>query len=411
MRIRTCLLTLLATTLCCLLIACGDDDNPVGPDTSITTFWRSYDLGIDDVFTSLTQSSGGTIVVGGSAEIEIVDSSGPLPVTDTNLQAVLVKCRPNGDSVWTTIFGADNTIEEVVLVTPSLGGYLTAARQGWKQAPGTDIILQQVSVDGVLGTGRTISQSEFDDVYDIRECSDGNFILSGTQGRVSTTGLMAYVTKVDQSGGLIWEKTFSHPDAFLRAQRIIELPDSTLLAAGIYNPSGSGVDLYVLRLSATGDSLYAVVVPMEGYNEVMDIAATPGGGYKILLYQENDQAACAIVRMDNLGAVTSIQYSFRSTYFHIEDGEFTPDGGAILCGKLGTYPSVITGLLIKLDASGLIDWEREFEDPDAHVYFNSVIDYSGGGYIIAGSRCLLLDDSYEGLLLRTDENGNVAEAP
>lgn len=154
-----------------------------------------------------------------------------------------------------------------------------------------------------------------------------------------------------------------------------------------------------------------MVVPIEGYVRVKAIAATTDGGYKVLLYRESGPNACVVVRMDNLGAVTSIQYAFKSTPFYISGGEFTPDGGAILCGFRETDQQVHTGLLIKLDAAGIIVWEREFEDPEAFVYFNAVIDYSGGGYVIAGSRRLHLDDSQESLLIRTDENGNVTEAP
>ena len=248
-------------------------------------------------------------------------------------------------------------------------------------------------------------------MYDIRKCSDGNFILAGRQDNMGSRS-RAYVSKVNQSGGIIWQKTFSYSNIGLRAERILELPDSTLLTAGIFNPAdGSGTDLHILRLTATGDSLYGAVVPIEGYINVKDIAATSDGGYKVLLYQENNPYACVVVWMDNLGAVTSTQYSFRSYDFYIEDGEFTPDGGAILCGYLEIDPNVYAGLLIKLDASGRIAWESEFDDPNSSINFNSVIDYLGGGYVIAGARRLLLDDSYESLLIRTDENGNVTGAP
>lgn len=129
MRILSGCLTLIAITLCCLLIACGDDRNPTNSSPSLTTFWRTYDLGGYEYFTSLTQASGGAIVVGGLANIEAIDSSGPSPVIYTSNEAILVKCLPNGDTVWTTAFGMERYSESVVAVTPDLnGGYLAVAR-------------------------------------------------------------------------------------------------------------------------------------------------------------------------------------------------------------------------------------------------------------------------------------------
>lgn len=414
MRLLSAYLTIIATVVCCLLVACGDDDSPTSPGPSQSTFWRTYDLGEFEYFASLTEGSAGTIIVGGHADIEIIDSSGPTPVSDTGHQAIVVKCRPNGDTLWSASLGVSSAIETVTSITPDLsGGYMAVVSQSFSGGPGSNFMLLPVAGDGVLGTGDWVNEDQYDDVDDIRKGSDESFILAGRRNNPGTRAV-AYVAKYTQSANMLWYNTYADASTNLRSQRVMELPDNTLLAAGMFNPAdGSGHDLHVLRLSATGDSLYGVVVPFQGDGdvEVKDIAATSDGGYKILLYQEHDPYACTVVWMDNQGTVTLIQQSFRNTGFYIYDGEFTPDGGAILCGVLGEWDEVNSGLLVKLDASGLIVWEREFEDPDASIRFEAVIDYSGGGYIVTGNRKRLLDDSYESLLIHTDENGRVPEAP
>ena len=412
MRRLSILLILIAIGLSCLLIACGDDDNPTGPTNSVTTFWRSFDFGEDDHFSSLAEGGGGTIVVGGLAEMEIIDSSVSPPVIDTSGEALLAKCRSNGDTIWTTIFGREATSDGVDALTPDGGGgYMAAVLHHYTGGPGADFSVQQIGGDGVLGPSSFYDADQLDRVFDIRPCSDGNFLLAGDRDNILERNV-AYVAKVDPGGSAIWQKEFAYPNINLMPERVLELPDGTLIAAGRFNPAnGDDVDLHVLRLSADGDSLYGKVIPLGGRVGVLDIEAISDGGYKVLLRHASDRYACAVVFMDNLGEVTSVQYSFRSDYTAFENGEFTPDGGAILCCEFQTDAGVYAGLLIKLDAAGRMQWEKEFEDPDAAVYFKSVLDYSGGGYVIAGYRRLLLDDSYESLLIRTDENGNVPQAP
>jgi hypothetical protein len=405
------LLAAITIALSGLLSACGVTDN--SPSSTLHTFWHSHDLGGYESFASLAEGAGGRIIIGGLAHVEVVDPASPLPVDYVSNQATLLECRSNGDIVWSTLFGIEMYGETVVAVAPDpSGGYLAAVKQSYTGGPGSDFTLQPVDGDGVLGVGNSFNQDQWDDAYDIHRCGDGNFILSGRQGNMGPPRDEANIVKFDPSGATIWQRTFSRPDAHLKAEQITELPDNTLLVASIFNPAdGSGTDLHVMRLSAAGDSLYGVVVPIEGNIGIEDIAATSDGGYKVLLGLESDQYACAVVWMTNLGDLSSIQYTFDSSYFGIGDGAFTPDGGAVLCGYFEPEPDLVAGLLMKLDASGVIAWEREFVDPDASVYFLSVLDHSGGGYVVAGSRELHLDGSRESLLLRSDEEGNVSGAP
>ena len=63
MRVLSACLTLMAIALCFLLIACGEEGNPVNPgpdpEPEPTTFWVTYDRGLTESLLSLAQHSTG----------------------------------------------------------------------------------------------------------------------------------------------------------------------------------------------------------------------------------------------------------------------------------------------------------------------------------------------------------------
>ena len=417
MRLLSYSLILMVLGLCLVLMACSsDDDNPASsPTTEVSTFWRTYDLGEYEYMGSIASVAGGATIVGGTAQIEHIDSSGPTPVTYSRNEAMLVSCRPDGDTIWTNIRGERQYSESIGSVIDNYaGGCLAIVAQSYYGGPGSDFTLQRFGDDGTPGTFTQVNDTQFDDVYDIRECSDGNFIMAGRYWNFGIRS-MAYYAKADPSAGIIWHKTFAYPNVAITGRRIFELPDSTLVLASTYDSlNGTGDHLHTLRLSATGDSLYATVTPMGGELNVLDVAAVADGGYKLLLSQfaiPAEYAVYTVARFDNLGTVKAKQISYGGNDQYPGKGSFTSDGGAILCGHAQTGVAFNVGLLVKLDASGVVAWERTFADPEASVSFYNVIQTERGGYLIAGNRRLLLDDSYESLLARADRNGRIPEAP
>jgi hypothetical protein len=95
------------------------------------------------------------------------------------------------------------------------------------------------------------------------------------------------------------------------------------------------------------------------------------------------------------------------------DQHLTMDGGAILCG---TYQNSAAGqvftsgsFLLKLDPAGGVQWFRQFRGVET---FNSVIEAPGNaiggpGYIVCGADDVQFGGPLEGLIVRTDLNGNV----
>jgi hypothetical protein len=78
----------------------------------------------------------------------------------------------------------------------------------------------------------------------------------------------------------------------------------------------------------------------------------------------------------------------------------TNDGGYIIAGSVDKG-----GFLIKTDASGRIQWNGTYGEPDKNNSFSSVIQTSDGGYATAGTTNF--NDTKNFWLVKTDANGNV----
>ncbi len=83
----------------------------------------------------------------------------------------------------------------------------------------------------------------------------------------------------------------------------------------------------------------------------------------------------------------------------------TGDGGFVLCGAFSLPDGYAKALLVKLDSTGAVQWQRTYDAAGQSYDAISVAQYVDGGYVLAGYR---LPQGLNGLgfLIRTDSAGN-----
>jgi hypothetical protein len=62
----------------------------------------------------------------------------------------------------------------------------------------------------------------------------------------------------------------------------------------------------------------------------------------------------------------------------------TTDGGYIAVGSAQNVDGLIAALVLKLDANGAVQWQRELGSGTTAAYFNAVLQTSDGGYVVLG---------------------------
>ncbi len=83
----------------------------------------------------------------------------------------------------------------------------------------------------------------------------------------------------------------------------------------------------------------------------------------------------------------------------------TSDGGFVYCGFRDTLGASGSAMLVKLDSTGLLEWERTYGAPDQLYEGMGVAQYTDGGFLLLGYR-LPGNLTNLGWLIRTDSLGN-----
>jgi hypothetical protein len=178
-------------------------------------------------------------------------------------------------------------------------------------------------------------------------------------------------------------------------------------------PEGSGIQCALVeKVNATGALEWARVYKAAANGSaIRTIRQTRDGGLiaaGTILGADNVPGGL-VLKLDSLGNVqwTRSIGPAGSTQVLLNDVQQTSDGGYVVTGDLETPRG--SALVVKLDASGNIVWERSFGASSSTSSADSIVTSADGGLLVGG----LWDDSVNGsccsgaLLLKLDSSGNI----
>jgi hypothetical protein len=200
--------------------------------------------------------------------------------------------------------------------------------------------------------------------------------------------LLLSAAAVQQIPGLQWERRLA-ADAGLRAHAAAFSPaDRTVLIAGVSLPkdgSAGGPSFWMWRVNQTGEQVQAVTVRQlppgtklnEAYPYVRAIAALENGD--ALLAVEFVEQRPSVLRIDRAGRTvwsqeiaTQASDAALSRILPLQDRSF------LLLGRAGPH-----ALVVKMDASGAVLWQQEYERSEPATFSDGVATVSGA--LLVGS--------------------------
>jgi hypothetical protein len=287
----------------------------------------------------------------------------------------------------------------------------------------------------------------------LQQTADGGYVLGGgTIGCGSETlcpflggRQCGFVEKLDAGGNLVWARVYSSgtSDTENSITRIRQTSDGGFVATGIFRDSSSRVGAWTLKLDGQGSVQWQHKLgPLEStYAYPNDVQQTADGGYvaagdlyplSSCQYAHGCGQGVLVFKLDANGSL-EWQRGFNSF-----DGSGVPtasehaltltqssDGGYLVAGNWGN--SIAQGsccrgaLLLKLDANGLVQWQKAHSG-GVHCYsfgkttcsavgatVYSVDRTSDGGYLLGGAGQLKLADGVPLVpwLAKTDADGNL----
>lgn len=267
-------------------------------DANGDTLWTGIYGGLDDesLYSVAEYQDGNFIAFGWSKSFGLGTISHYLLKIDKN----------NGDTLWTRYYDYPGSQEGHGMALTNDGGFIMtgASFASGPDPDGFDMYVSRADANGDTLWTREFKGPNSDSGYDIIQTSDGNFVCSGRTASYGNGGYDIWVVKFDDNGDTLWTQTIGG-SGDEETQDIIELQSGELMILGVTDSYGAGGDDYFLvKLSATGDSLWAKTYGGPGGDKARQIKETTDGGF-VMTGQTADFGAfisgTRIIRTDSIG--------------------------------------------------------------------------------------------------------------
>jgi hypothetical protein len=374
---------------------------------TVTKWITSYGRTLPEIFYNGIQTSDGGFLGVGSAEGD-----------DGFLYGLAVKLDLSGEIEWSYSYGKSIADQVFYSVIESDDGFLFAGYTNSYSAFG-DSSAWVVKVDPA---GEIVWQNAYDIALDdeefrsIVESSDGEYFVSGST--FSGAGGPALLAKIDSSdGSIIWDASYATGSNFSAANSY-PTSDGGIVFTGLSKTSGiEGPLALVAKLDMNGlvvwDQEYGDLVAKEETG--VAIRPITGGGYVFVAQSDSfgfTNGGGLIVEIDATGTIQRQKViGSDDGIFLISDLALTDDGGYLVSGAYDTNYSFYHSVLLKLDSSFDVDWQKSYGFTNLHT--NSLLAGIGqtddGGYMSFGSTSQYGYGDFDAWAMVIDSDGNCGD--
>lgn len=283
---------------------------------------------------------------------------------------------------------------------------------------GNDIWVTKLSSTGVLEWQKSYGGPEDDMASDIDFTADGGYVVAGytasSSGDVTQNqgGGDAWVIKLDGSGNLDWQKSLGG-SAYDAAVSVKHSASGGYVIAGVTQSTDGNVslnhggeDVWVVRLSATGDIVWEKTFGGSNTDSGYSVELTSDGGYIVAgqtLSTDGDITGLHtieevvtmgdmwVVKLDQNGnlqwqkALGGINMDIAfSVYPTADDGFAVAGQSASSDGDATINQGGFDYWVVKLSSTGALEWQKSLGG-NSYDEGHSIEQTDDGGFIVAGS--------------------------
>lgn len=255
-----------------------------------------------------------------------------------------------------------------------------------------------------------------DECYSVCQTSDGGYIMVGRSNSLGAGDMDGWMIKTDENGGMEWMQTYG--DSYIdEAYQVKQTSDGGFIIAGMSTAFGNAGEGWLIKTDSEGNVLWnngyhpASGANPTGWDYIYDVIETGTGDFVAFGYaamQENLLQAW-IMKIDAAGNRLWEKLYGEEYWERLFSADMTGDGGFIAVGdKHYTYNDTIykhDGWLVRFDENGDTLWTNHFGADQIDI-FRSVKVASDGGFIISGERELNETTGYYGWMVKTDSEGH-----
>lgn len=319
---------------------------------------------------------------------------------DDRPQTMLARLDARGGAKW-----------QETLTAPSYGDYeyLYSARQ---TSDGGFIVVGRVQPDGagvaVLKLNRagqiiwkTYLGGDGAWAHDVALATDGGYVVFATMIAVDFQSDL-YLIKLDSEGAVEWQKRYGLRSQDEWASTLVQTSDGGYLMTAfsyLWYP-------LLVRLDSSGSILWSKFIRVHVWmDDVIGACETEDGGFLVSFNDFSAHRDIYLMRLDPSGEAVWQRKFDGGTPDWVRQVIRTRDGNYIAAGITKQKGSYSDALLLKIDPSGNIIWQRTYGSPIGPESGNSVCEAKDGGLLMAGNSCSFGNGDSDIWVLRLDEEG------
>ena len=243
----------------------------------------------------------------------------------------------------------------------------------------------------------------------VRNSPDGGFVIASST--MASSHVAAWIFKVDASGSLVWQEVFTGDGA--ASARSIDVASNggyVAVAATIStNVTFPETRTLVTRFDENGSLLWQFVYDGSGVTAAPDsIAHADDGGFVVV--GQTFPADPWMLRLDSAGGVVWERLWEAGVGSELTSVQQTSDMGFVAVGALWSYgPSSASKnvLVVKLDSEGSVTWMKSYGLGGLWASASSIQQTSNGNFIVVGGVGSFRPFLASAVIIRLDSSGNI----
>ena len=249
-------------------------------------------------------------------------------------------------------------------------------------------------------TGTVLWQKTYDIASSITKIelsknNDGYIAVGGAYGSTSNLGRFFFISKINDTGAVVWSKTFTGINKNEMANNFCYDNSGNLMVAGSAQAIYQNNDLYITKLNSNGDTIWAKSISGNGYETCSNIINLGNNNFIICSssgYHTNPLGITTITQTDTAGNLNFLT-NFQSTNPYSGDWIIkTNDNQLLLTGSrtdsVGNNPCYLT----KMDITGNVLWTKTYGNSQYYTVHH--VMETNDSYIIAGAQNVPTDSTH-----------------
>lgn len=340
--------------------------------------------------TTINQISVNSISISGegSSSFQIINNPGTFTLGAIEKRDITLKYSPNSDESVEVNFNLQSSAGNFELVITASGIPSSGGIQAFER---------------ILGT------SEPDNGREIRQTSDGGFIIVGATTPPKENYSSFYIVKTDVNGKVEWTTTYGDEDGPDNAADVEQTPDGGYLVLGTTDNWGQGgTDLMLLKLKASGEVLWRKTYGSGDNDAGSAITNTSDGGYALVGQTVPSSGVGKTIFLVKISGDGSVQWEKTyggSSGTDAADIVELDDGSLLMVGYL-TVGSDFQIYVVKTNSSGDLTWEKNYGGGNQDYGFG-IQQLADGNIIVCGYTASKGAGARDGYLLKINSSGDL----